>query len=58
VASLSGAQVSVKSAAERALPLFAQVFGYPASELESTGVAELSAALARESSGAVQASRV
>ena len=58
IASLSGAQVSVKSAAERALPLFAQVFGYPTSELESTSVTELGAELARESSGAVQASLV
>jgi lipoyl(octanoyl) transferase len=58
VASLTGAQVSVKSAAERALPLFAQVFGYPASELESRSVTELSAELTRESSGAVRASLV
>jgi lipoyl(octanoyl) transferase len=56
VASLTGAQVPVKSAAERALPLFAQVFGYPASELESRSVAELSAELARESPAAAEAS--
>jgi hypothetical protein len=46
VASLTGAVPTVASAAERALPLFEQVFGYRRAELESTSVAELGAELA------------
>jgi lipoyl(octanoyl) transferase len=45
VASLTGAAVSVESAAQRALPLLAGVFGYDAPELERVGFAELSASL-------------
>ena len=45
VASLTGVTVSVESAAERALPLLAQVFAYPAPALERVTVAELGASL-------------
>jgi lipoyl(octanoyl) transferase len=45
VASLTGTSASVESAAQRALPLLAGVFGYEAPQLESTSVANLSASL-------------
>ena len=47
VASLTGVEVSVESAAERALPLLAEVFGYPVPLLERTSVEALRASLAR-----------
>jgi lipoyl(octanoyl) transferase len=46
VASLTGSAPSVQSAAERTLPILADVFGYGVPELESLGVAALSASLA------------
>jgi len=46
VSSLRGDAPSVKSAAERALPLVEQVFDYRTGELESLSVAQLSAELA------------
>jgi lipoyl(octanoyl) transferase len=46
VASLTGSAPSVQSAAERSLPILADVFDYRVPELESQGVAALSASLA------------
>ncbi|HEY3666763.1 MAG TPA: lipoyl(octanoyl) transferase LipB [Polyangiaceae bacterium] len=46
VASLIGMSPSVESAAQRALPLLAGVFGFEAPELESSSVADLSTFLA------------
>ncbi len=45
VASLTGNAPSVESAAERALPLVAEVFGYPVPELERIGLEELVATI-------------
>jgi lipoyl(octanoyl) transferase len=56
VASLTGECVTVKSAAERALPILAQVFGYSESPLETLSAADLSAQLARNSSVAAHTS--
>jgi len=46
VASLTGLSASVESAARRALPLLAAVFGYQTPELEPVAVADLSTSLA------------
>ncbi len=45
VASLTGAEPSVREAAERALPLVCEVFDFPATELESLSVEDFSAEL-------------
>jgi len=49
VASLTGKQPSVLEAAERALPLVCEVFGFPATQLQSIAAADLSAELAAAS---------
>jgi lipoyl(octanoyl) transferase len=54
VASLTGASPSVESAAQRALPLLAGVFGFDAPELESSGVDDLRASLASTAGGVRQ----
>ncbi len=56
VASLLGEHVTVKSAAERALPILAQVFDHSEGPLETVSVADLSAELVRDRSAAAQAS--
>ena len=56
IASLTGAAPTVQAAAERALPIASDVFGYRTPELESISVLELGAELAAASSIATQAS--
>ena len=51
VASLTGSTVSVESAAERALPLLAEVFGYGTPQLEHFSVAALRASLLEAGAG-------
>jgi lipoyl(octanoyl) transferase len=50
--SLTGLAPTVQSAAELAVPLFAEVFGFRTGELETTSVADVLAELAANASGA------
>ncbi|HEX3777896.1 MAG TPA: lipoyl(octanoyl) transferase LipB [Polyangiaceae bacterium] len=56
IQSLTGAAPNVKSAAERTLPLFCNVFGFPSSTLETISTRELSAELSTAMSFSTQAS--
>ncbi|HEY4102276.1 MAG TPA: lipoyl(octanoyl) transferase LipB [Polyangiaceae bacterium] len=56
IQSLTGAAPDVKSAAERALPLLCDVFGFPSVALETTSSADLSAELSTASAVSLQTS--